>query len=119
MSNTIKKRNINIDDYFDNLEDDVKKVFQQLKEIGDNYLKNYKIDMSYGFPLFDGYRKYGFDKKKNYVSIYFHHIKTKEIIDKYWEELGKFELGKDTLRFKSIDDIPMKVIDKLVKEIFV
>jgi uncharacterized protein YdhG (YjbR/CyaY superfamily) len=90
----------------------------ELRKVALKHLSTYTETFDYGFPVYDGKGKFGFAIRKNSVSIYFHHNKISLLIDKYSEELGKYNFGKDTLSFKKMSDVPIDIIEKIILDIF-
>lgn len=54
--------------------------------------------------------------QKNYISLYICSIIDGEYIaEKYKNELGKVSVGKSCIRFKKIDDLNLKTLEKILK----
>lgn len=54
--------------------------------------------------------------QKNYISLYICSVQNGEyLVEKYKNELGKVNVGKSCIRFKKIEDINLKVLEKVIK----
>ncbi|MDP9249217.1 MAG: DUF1801 domain-containing protein [bacterium] len=54
--------------------------------------------------------------QKNYISIYVCALEDgKYIAEKYKRDLGKVSVGKSCIRFKKIDDLNLKTLEKVIK----
>ncbi len=54
--------------------------------------------------------------QKNYISVYICAIEDNQYIaEKYKEELGKVSVGKSCIRFKKIEDVNLKSLEKVIK----
>lgn len=55
--------------------------------------------------------------QKNYISLYVCAADRKEYVaEKYKKELPKANIGRSCIRFKKVEDIDLKVIEKIIKE---
>lgn len=58
----------------------------------------------------------GLASQKNYVSLYVCALEGGEYIaEKYKQELGKVSVGKSCIRFKKIEDVDLKGLEKVLK----
>lgn len=54
--------------------------------------------------------------QKNYISVYVCAIDGKEYLaEKYKKELGKVSVGRSCIRFKKLEDINLKTLEKVIK----
>ena len=54
--------------------------------------------------------------QKNYISLYICAVdKGEYIAEKYKKELGKVSVGRSCIRFKRIEDLNLKVLEKVIK----
>lgn len=54
--------------------------------------------------------------QKNYISLYICAVEGNEYIaEKYKGELGKVNVGRSCIRFKKIEDLNLKVLEKVIK----
>lgn len=54
--------------------------------------------------------------QKNYISIYVCALEDgKYIAEKYKKDLGKVSVGKSCIRFKKIEDLNLKTLEKVIK----
>jgi len=55
--------------------------------------------------------------QKNYISLYVCAVDGNEYLaEKHKDELGKVSVGKSCIRFKKVDDINLKVLEKIIKQ---
>lgn len=77
----------------------------------------------YGMFKYKNYKKETIDwptiaiaSQKNYISIYVCAIENNEYIaEKYKDELGKVSVGRSCIRFKKIEDLNLKGLEKVIK----
>ncbi len=56
--------------------------------------------------------------QKNYISLYLCAVENNEYIaEKYKKDLGKVSVGKSCIRFKKLEDLNLKIIKKLLKDL--
>lgn len=54
--------------------------------------------------------------QKNYVSLYVCSVQNGEYVaEKHKDELGKVSVGKSCIRFKKIEDLDLKALEKILK----
>lgn len=54
--------------------------------------------------------------QKNYISLYVCAVENGEYIaEKHKKELGKVSVGKSCIRFKKIEDLDLKILEKVIK----
>ncbi|HEX4922949.1 MAG TPA: DUF1801 domain-containing protein [Bdellovibrionales bacterium] len=60
----------------------------------------------------------GLASQKNYISLYFCAIAKngKYVPENYKDELPKASIGRSCVRFKNIEDLPMPVIAKMIRD---
>jgi uncharacterized protein YdhG (YjbR/CyaY superfamily) len=114
----MKKRDVTLTDYLDSLDSEARPVFEELRQIALRRMESPKETMDYGFPAFRGNGVFGFSARKNYVSLYFHHQRNREVVEKHKDQLGKHEFSGETLRFPDAAAIPIPVIAEMVAELF-
>jgi hypothetical protein len=79
--------------------------------------------LGYGSFKYQNYKKEEIDwptvalaSQKNYISLYVCAVKDGEYIaEKHKSELGKVSVGKSCIRFKKIEDLNLKVLEKVIK----
>jgi uncharacterized protein YdhG (YjbR/CyaY superfamily) len=55
--------------------------------------------------------------QKNYVSVYVCAVdRGIYVAEKYKKDLGKVSVGKSCIRFKNLEDVNLKVLNKVIKE---
>ena len=71
--------------------------------------KNYKKEMA-EWPII------ALTSQKNYISLYVCAVhKGKYIAEKYKKELGKVSVGRSCIRFRKLDDLNLKTLEKVLK----
>lgn len=79
--------------------------------------------LGYGKFKYKNYKKEIIDwpviamaSQKSYVSVYVCSLDEREYIaEKYKSELGKVSVGKSCIRFKKLEDIDLKALEKVIK----
>lgn len=57
----------------------------------------------------------GLASQKNYISVYICMMEGDEYIpEKYKDDIGKVSVGKSCIRFKKLEDINLKMLEKLI-----
>lgn len=127
--------------YLDNLPEDRRKAIRKVRATVNRGLpKGYKEGVQYGMiGWFVPHRLYpdgyhcdpkqpvpfaGLASQKNYMSLYLMCIygnpKHRAWFEKAWAKSGKkLNMGKSCVRFKSIDDLPLDVIEEAVAKVSV
>ena len=85
-----------------------------------NFLYNM---LGYGSFTYKNYKKEVLDwpiialaSQKNYISLYVCAVEDGEYIaEKYKGELGKVSVGKSCIRFKKLEDLDLKTLEKVIK----
>ena len=129
----------NPDNYIDQLPDDRKEVFKELrKTIQENLPEGFSETMSYGMIGFvvphsiypDGYHCdpklplpfISIASQKNFIALYHMGIYAdNKLLDWFCTEYpkhskGKLDMGKSCIRFKKMSDIPFKLIGELTRK---
>lgn len=128
-----------VEEYLAELSDDRREIVQAVRDvILTNLPAGYEEGMRYGMigyyvPLSEypaGYRCnpeqplpfVSLASQKNYVSVYLYCVysdeKQKAWFQKAWEETGsKLNMGKSCVRFRNVDEVPLKVIGEAVKRV--
>lgn len=109
----MRRRSSEVDDYLENLEPERRRALEALREI---ILKNAPQageSMKYRMPT------YGKDhvvcamaSQKQYMSLYL----DTELVSKYRSKLDHLNLGKSCVRFRKLEDLPLDVIQRILKE---
>lgn len=115
-------------EYFDNLPKDRQKSMKLLHTLILKAAPKLKSNFIYNMPGYGSF-KYKNHKKevidwpvvalasqKNYISIYVCAVDAGEYIaEKYKKELGKVSVGRSCIRFTKIEDVNLKVLEKVIK----
>ncbi|MGM0446016.1 MAG: iron chaperone [Bacillota bacterium] len=127
-----------VKEYLDELDDEKRSVISEVrKEILKNLPEGYKESMNWGMisyevPLStypDTYNNKplmfaGLAAQKNHYSLYLTPVYQSEalkrwLLKQFEKENKKIDMGKSCLRFKKIDDLPLKAVGELIKRISV
>ncbi len=79
--------------------------------------------LGYGSFKYKNYKKEELDwpiialaSQKNYISVYVCAVENGEYLaEKYKKELGKVSVGKSCIRFKKLEDLNLKTLEKVLK----
>lgn len=72
--------------------------------------------IKYGIPYYNFKGELcAFASQKNYMSLYIFDI---SIVSKHKKELTGLNVGKSCVRFKRIEDLPLKLIESMLKEAY-
>jgi uncharacterized protein YdhG (YjbR/CyaY superfamily) len=70
--------------------------------------------MAYGMPTYLlGGPLVAFNAQKNYLSFYVCHT---DIVAAHKQELGRLDCGKSCLRGRKLEDFPLRVLERMVRE---
>jgi hypothetical protein len=128
----------NVEEYLDNLDEEKRNVISKVRDvILENLSEGYKESMNWGMisyevPLTtypDTYNDKplmfaGLAAQKNHCSLYLTPVYQSEplkrwLLKQFEKENKKLDMGKSCLRFKKIDDLPLKAVGELIKRITV
>ncbi len=112
------KAEITYDTYMSNLDEANRVVLGELFTRAKAILPNHSVNMKYGFPLLDGFGKFGFAQKASGITLYFHHHQLAEVVAKYHTKLGQYKLDKESIKYKKAAEIPLEQILEIIKELF-
>lgn len=125
MFKSVKAKNLN--EYFESLPEERKKIMLFLDKLIRKTAPSLKPYFAnnmpgYGNFLYKNYKKetihwpiIALASQKNYISIYICAIDGKEYVaEKYKKELGKVSVGRSCIRFKNLDDINLRVLEKII-----
>ena len=118
----------NIKEYFDQLPNDRKEAMEFLDKFIKKVAPTLKPVFSYNMPGYGTfkYKNYkgeiidwptiGLASQKNYISVYVCAVESGEYIaEKHKSELGKVSVGKSCIRFKKIEDLDLKGLEKVIR----
>ena len=117
-----------IEEYFDALPKDRREVLEFLHKFIHKVAPDLKPLFMYNMPGYGSfkYKNYknqildwpviGMASQKNYMSLYVCAIDAGEYIaEKHKAELGKVSVGKSCIRFKKLEDLNLKTLEKVIK----
>lgn len=115
------------DEYFSSLSPDrhatITKLDEFIQQVAPTLKPYFAYNMlGYGSFKYKNYKKEVIDwptvsiaNQKNYISLYVCCVQNREYIaEKYKDELGKVSVGKSCIRFKTIEDLDMKTLEKII-----
>jgi uncharacterized protein YdhG (YjbR/CyaY superfamily) len=103
-----------VDQYLENLEPGRRSALAQLRSLILETVPDAAESLKYKMPNYD----YGeailcaFASQKHYMSLYVE----PRILDRHRRELKHLSLGKSCIRFKSIDQLPLEIVRKILEE---
>jgi uncharacterized protein YdhG (YjbR/CyaY superfamily) len=118
----------NMSEYFDMLPPERREGVEQMHEFIQKVAPSLKPHFAYNMLGYGSF-KYKNNKKevldwptvslasqKNYISLYVCAVQNGEYIaEKHKNELGKVSVGKSCIRFKKIEDLDLKGLEKVIK----
>jgi hypothetical protein len=109
---------MSFESYINNVSEANRTILTELFEKAKKNLPEHSLSMKYGFPLLDGYGKFGFAEKSGYIALYFHHYRLSEVVKQHSDRLGKYKLKKESLHYENASDIPIDEILTVIDVIF-
>lgn len=128
----------NVEEYLEELDEEKRNVISKVRDVVlENLPEGYKETMNWGMisyevPLSTYSDTYndkplmfaGLAAQKNHYSLYLTPVYQSEalkrwLLKQFEEENKKIDMGKSCLRFKKIDDLPIKAVGQLIKRITV
>ena len=117
-----------VKEYFDNLPQERKEPMEFLDKFIKKVTPSLKVHFAYNMLGYGSF-KYKNNKKeeldwptvglasqKNYISLYICAVENGEYIaEKFKNELGKVSVGKSCIRFRKIEDLDLKTLEKVLK----
>ncbi len=117
-----------IKEYFDQLPPDRRKAMDFLHNFVQKVAPSLKPNFLYNMPGYGSfkYKSYkggfldwptiGIASQKNYISVYVCAVENGEYIaEKHKAELGKVSVGKSCIRFKKLEDVNLKTLERVIK----
>jgi len=101
--------------YLDALDPDRKSALSALRKLIHKSVPKVVESIQYKMPTFsspDGRIVCNLASQKNYMALY---VCEPAILDAHSDELSYLNCGKGCIRFKSLDELPLKVVEKIVK----
>ncbi len=128
----------NVEEYLEELDEEKRNVISKVRDVVlENLPEGYKETMNWGMisyevPLSTYSDTYndkplmfaGLAAQKNHYSLYLTPVYQSEalkrwLLKQFEKENKKIDMGKSCLRFKKIDDLPIKAVGQLIKRITV
>lgn len=117
-----------IKEYFDQLPAERREPMEFLDKFIKKTAPSLKPEFAYNMPGYGmfKYKNYkgeildwpvvALASQKNYISLYVCAVENGEYIaEKHKNELGKVSVGRSCIRFKKIEDLDLKVLEKVIK----
>jgi hypothetical protein len=118
-----------VKEYIDMIEEPRKSEVKKIDELIQKWVPNLKRHFAYnmiGYGSFHYKTRSGREgdwpvialaSQKNYISVYVCAVKDGQYIaEKNKERLGKVSVGKSCIRFKKIEDVDLKELERVIKE---
>lgn len=101
--------------YLKELPDDRRKALSKLRAMIRKTLPNAVEDMRYGMPgYFQGDNVCGLASQKGYMALY---LCVAGAFDAHRSRLGKLNCGKCCIRFRTLDELPLDVVQDILDEV--
>ena len=117
-----------IKEYFDDLSPDRREPLEFLHKFIQKTAPSLKPNFFYNMPGYGSFKYKNYKKEilewpiialasqKNYISLYVCAVENGEYVaEKYKDELGKVSVGKSCIRFKKLDDLNLRTLEKVIK----
>lgn len=117
-----------VEEYFENLPEERREPMDFLhnfiQKVAPSLKPHFAYNMlGYGNFKYKNYKKEIIDwptvalaSQKNYISLYVCAVQNGEYVaESHKNELGKVSVGKSCIRFKKIDDLNLKALEKVIK----
>jgi uncharacterized protein YdhG (YjbR/CyaY superfamily) len=103
-----------VDEYLCGLDPDQRAALSQLRTLILEVVPEAVESMSYRMPTYEfkGNPLCAFASRKQYLSLYIH----TGLFPKYKDRLRGLSMGKECVRFKRLDDLPLETIRQLLFE---
>ena len=111
---TMTNKTQEVDNYLEELDPQRRAALTQVRSLILETVPDALESMKYRMPTYDygGAMLCEFASQKHYVSLYM----DTALVDKHREELKHLDLGKSCIRFKSIDQLPLDIVRKMLEE---
>jgi uncharacterized protein YdhG (YjbR/CyaY superfamily) len=107
------RRSVEVDAYLEKLEPERRRALEALREIILESALEAEESMKYRMPTYgDDLVVCAMAAQKYYMSLYL----DTELVEKYRSKLDHLNLGKSCVRFRKLEDLPLDVIQKILKE---
>jgi uncharacterized protein YdhG (YjbR/CyaY superfamily) len=103
-----------VDAYIESFEPEIRDSLLVLRTLIQEVVPNTVESMRYRMPTYEykGGPLCGFAARKKYLSLYIH----TRLFEKYADELKDLDMGKECIRFKKIQELPLEIIRQILKE---
>ena len=109
----MKSKAPTVTEYMKELPDDRRKALSKIRFLIKRTVPYIKESMKYGLPHYalDG-PLYALASQKHYMALY---VTDVNLAEEFKSKLPELSLGKSCVRFKKIEDLPLKVVEKILK----
>jgi uncharacterized protein YdhG (YjbR/CyaY superfamily) len=117
-----------VKEYFDMLSKERREPMEFLHKFIQKTAPKLKPNFLYNMPGYGSFKYKNYKKEvldwpiialasqKNYISLYVCAVDSGEYIaEKYKKELGRVSVGKSCIRFKKLEDLNLKTLEKVIK----
>lgn len=118
----------NVKEYFDQLPPERKEPMERLHQFIQKVAPSLKPHFAYNMPGYGNFKYKNYKKEvidwptislasqKNYISLYVCSVENGQYVaEKYKHELGKVNVGRSCIRFKKLEDLDLKGLEKVIK----
>ena len=117
-----------VEEYMDALVPERREILEKLDTLIKKAAPSLKQNFIYNMPGYGAFDYTDYKKRemkwpiiavasqKNYVSVYVCAVEGGEYVsEKYKDQLGKVSVGKSCIRFKKLEDVDLKILEKVIK----
>lgn len=102
-----------VDEYLQEIPEERREALSALRARIKRLAPDAKESMQYGMPTYSmGEFLFGLASQKQYLSLYV----DPTLLEAYRPRLGTLNLGKGCIRFRHLEDLPMDVVEDLMRE---
>ena len=106
-----------VKEYLDAIPAERKPQLQQLIRLIKKNAPGVKEIYQYNLPFYPLHNEplFALASQKHFMAFY---ITESDIIEKYRLQLGKISVGKKCIRFKTVSDLDLKIVEQLIREAY-
>jgi uncharacterized protein YdhG (YjbR/CyaY superfamily) len=101
-----------IQDYVSAVSVERAEIIKKIIALVNEYFPSVKGNLQYDMPTFPSICSVA--AQKHYISVYIHRV---DLLEKHRKELGNLKVGKSCIRFKSSEQMPVKVLRSIFAQI--
>jgi uncharacterized protein YdhG (YjbR/CyaY superfamily) len=103
-----------VDAYLSELPEDRRSALTTVRDLIREVAPRAEESMNYGMPTYDQAGPlFAFASQKRYMALY---VMDTDLVESYRARLGKLDVGKSCIRFRRIGNLPLDVVEDLLRE---